>query len=44
MLELSNPRMVKERLSDDVSSTYSIPDSLGRLRPPRLLTKMAYTM
>lgn len=30
ILGLSNSRMVKERLSDDVSSTYTIPDSLGR--------------
>lgn len=30
VLELSNPRMVKDRLSDDVSSTYPIPDALGR--------------
>ena len=30
VLELSNSRMVKERLSGDVSSTYPIPDSLGR--------------
>ncbi|MEC0084614.1 BRO-N domain-containing protein, partial [Paenibacillus alvei] len=30
VLGLSNSRMVKERLGDDVSSTYTIPDSLGR--------------
>ncbi|BFH15648.1 phage antirepressor [Paenibacillus melissococcoides] len=30
VLGLSNSRMVKERLGDDVSSTYPIPDSLGR--------------
>jgi len=30
VLDLSNHRMVKDRLSDDVSSTYSIPDALGR--------------
>lgn len=30
VLELSNHRMVKDRLSDDVSSTYSILDALGR--------------
>jgi len=30
VLELSNPRMVRERLGDDVSSTYPIPDALGR--------------
>lgn len=30
ILGLSNSRMVKERLNDDVSSTYPIQDSLGR--------------
>lgn len=30
ILGLSNSRMVKERLADDVSSTYPIQDSLGR--------------
>lgn len=30
ILGLSNPRMVKERLGDDVSSTYPIQDRLGR--------------
>lgn len=30
ILELSNSRMVKDRLDDDVSSTYPIQDSLGR--------------
>ncbi len=30
ILGLSNPRMVKERLEDDVSSTYPIQDRLGR--------------
>ena len=30
ILGLSNPRMVKERLDDDVSSTYPIQDRLGR--------------
>lgn len=30
ILGLSNSRMVKERLSDDVSSTYPIQDSMGR--------------
>jgi prophage antirepressor-like protein len=30
VLDLSNHRMVKDRLSDDVSSTYPITDSLGR--------------
>ncbi|AJK27836.1 phage antirepressor KilAC domain-containing protein [Paenibacillus larvae] len=39
ILELSNPRMVKERLSDDVSSTYSIPDSLGRLQPTTIINE-----
>ncbi|MEV2911037.1 phage antirepressor KilAC domain-containing protein [Paenibacillus larvae] len=39
VLELSNPRMVKERLSHDVSSTYSIPDSLGRLQPTTIINE-----
>ncbi|MDT2288513.1 BRO family protein [Paenibacillus larvae] len=40
ILELSNPRMVKERLSDDVSSTYSIhADSLGRLQPTTIINE-----
>jgi anti-repressor protein len=30
VLGLSNARMVKERISNDVSSTYTIPDALGR--------------
>src|SRR5699024_7687023 len=30
ILGLSNPRMVKDRLDDDVSSTYPIQDRLGR--------------
>lgn len=29
-LDLTNPRMVKSRLDDDVSQTYTISDSLGR--------------
>ncbi|MDT2249489.1 BRO family protein [Paenibacillus larvae] len=40
ILELSNPRMEsEERLSDDVSSTYSIPDSLGRLQPTTIINE-----
>ncbi|MFD1953766.1 BRO family protein [Paenibacillus thailandensis] len=39
VLELSNPRMVKERLSDDVSSTYPIPDALGRQQETTIINE-----
>mgnify|MGYP001396157799 CR=1 FL=1 len=39
VLEISNPRMVKERLSDDVSSTYPIPDSLGRMQDTTIINE-----
>lgn len=39
VLELSNARMVKERLSDDVSSTYPIPDALGRQQETTIINE-----
>ncbi|MFD1990051.1 phage antirepressor [Paenibacillus nicotianae] len=39
VLSLSNPRMVKERLSDDVSSTYPIPDALGRVQDNTIINE-----
>ncbi|TDF98274.1 BRO-N domain-containing protein [Paenibacillus piri] len=39
VLELSNPRMVKDRLSDDVSSTYPIPDTLGRMQETTIINE-----
>lgn len=39
VLELSNPRMVKDRLSDDVSSTYPIPDALGRIQETTIINE-----
>lgn len=39
VLGLSNSRMVKERLSDDVSSTYPISDTLGRMQQATIINE-----
>lgn len=39
ILDLSNSRMVKDRLDDDVSSTYPIPDSIGRLQETTIVNE-----
>ncbi|WP_173275423.1 phage antirepressor [Paenibacillus sp. NEAU-GSW1] len=39
ILGLSNARMVKERLTDDVSSTYPIPDALGRMQETTIVNE-----
>jgi len=39
VLELSNPRMVKERLGDDVSSTYPIVDRIGRTQQATIINE-----
>jgi len=39
VLELTNARMVKDRLTDDVSSTYLIPDALGRTQDTTIINE-----
>lgn len=39
VLGLSNSRMVKDRLNDDVSSTYPIPDKLGRVQDTTIINE-----